>query len=176
MCGIPGSPKNLGTKGYRVPARQKFLVPMGTGYQPNFQLCRPLLTISKFSDRIWAPKIKNTNKSYLLEDIECIFSLKLNLNMFFDIFDDDNDARVTTTEIMEFGKKRNMQGLLPNNNFWLEESSFKPFNKRLEQTKECWTYPEFYLGALESRTTELLRKITINLLIKNALKKVWVNK
>ena len=47
-----------------------------------------------------------------MRDIECVFSLRLNLNTFFSIFDDDADNKVTTSEIMEFGKKRNMQGMI----------------------------------------------------------------
>ena len=35
--------ENLGTAGYRVLARKKFWVPMGTGYRENFHLCRPLI-------------------------------------------------------------------------------------------------------------------------------------
>ena len=45
------------------------------------------------------------------QDIECIFSLKLNLNTFFAIFDINNDDIVRGGEIMEFGKRRNMRGM-----------------------------------------------------------------
>ena len=68
--------------------------------------------------------------------------------MFFDIFDDDNDARVTTTEIMEFGKKRNMQGLLPNSslpivvfnlltNVWNKQRNVEPIRNF---TWELWNH------------------------------------
>ena len=39
---VPARKKILGTDGYQVPARKKFWVPMGTRYRENFPLCRPL--------------------------------------------------------------------------------------------------------------------------------------
>ena len=46
------------------------------------------------------------------EEVECVFKLKFNLNMFFSIFDSNDDNMVDTTEILKFGKDRNMIGML----------------------------------------------------------------
>ena len=47
--------ENLGTAGYRVLARKKFWVPMGTGYRENFHLCRPLVSIATYLKRSNSP-------------------------------------------------------------------------------------------------------------------------
>jgi len=46
------------------------------------------------------------------EEVECVFKLKFNLNMFFSIFDNNDDNMVDTSEILQFGKNRNMIGML----------------------------------------------------------------
>ena len=60
---VPARKKFLGTDGYRVPAREKIL---GTGYRENFHLCRPLVEASLIS--LLLEKIK----FYLLDKKESL--------------------------------------------------------------------------------------------------------
>jgi len=58
------------------------------------------------------------------------------LNTFFSIFDDDADKTVTTREILQFGQKRNMQGMINLSGILLGGFGIQDYNKVRNEQQE----------------------------------------